>query len=71
MPTSTLPDLVAIGRPSFGVKPMVVSTQDPSTTAARLDPAPRWQVTVRRAAASPTIAAARRAACACDSPWKP
>ena len=41
MPTSTLPDLVAIGTPSLVVNPIVVSTQRPSTMALMLDPAPR------------------------------
>ncbi len=46
-PRSTLPDRVAITRPSSGVNPMVVSTLRPSTTAARDAPAPRWHVTMR------------------------
>ncbi len=46
-PGSTLPDRVAITSPSSGVKPIVVSTQRPSRTAASDAPAPRWQVTTR------------------------
>ena len=44
-PGSTLPERVAMTRPSSGVKPIVVSTQRPSRTAASDAPAPRWQVT--------------------------
>ena len=47
---STFPDLVAITSPSRGVKPIVVSTERPSRTAASDAPAPRWQVTTRRSA---------------------
>ncbi len=47
-PGSTDPDRVAITSPSMGVKPMVVSTEIPSRTAANEAPAPRWQVTMRR-----------------------
>ena len=38
---STLPDLVAMTRPSSGVNPIVVSTDRPSRTAASEAPAPR------------------------------
>jgi len=54
-PGSTLPDRVAITRPSSGVKPIVVSTEQPSAIAHSEAPAPRWQLTIRRA--SPTVAA--------------
>ena len=64
-PGSTLPERVAMTSPSSGVKPIVVSTERPSRTAASEAPAPRWQVTTR-AARRPA-----RAAHACDSPWKP
>jgi hypothetical protein len=47
MPGSTVPDRVAMTSPSSGVKPMVVSTLRPSTTAASEAPAPRWQLTTR------------------------
>ena len=46
-PGSTEPERVAITRPSSGVKPIVVSTERPSSTAHRDAPAPRWQVTIR------------------------
>jgi hypothetical protein len=48
-PGSTLPARVAMTRPSIGVKPIVVSTQRPSRTAASDAPAPRWQLTTRGA----------------------
>ena len=47
-----LPERVAITRPSSGVKPMVVSTEQPSRTAASDAPAPRWHVTTRKPAGS-------------------
>ena len=55
---------MAITRPSIGVKPIVVSTQRPSRTAASEAPAPRWHDTTREAAA-------RREAWAWERPWKP
>ena len=61
MPTSTLPERVAIGTPSFGVKPIVVSTLCLSTTPQMLEPAPRWHV-IRRRGGSPRISPVRRAA---------
>ena len=51
-PGSIEPDRVAITRPSSGVKPMVVSTLRPSTTAASDAPAPRWQLTIRSSSAA-------------------
>ncbi len=59
-----LPDRVAMTSPSSGVKPIVVSTDRPSRTAASDAPAPRWQVTIRgRASADrPRSSAARREA---------
>ena len=55
--------------PSSGVKPIVVSTDRPSRTAASDAPAPRWQVTIRSsstrpARASPPPGARRRRATA-------
>ena len=44
------PERVAITSPSSGVKPIVVSTDRPPSTAASEAPAPRWQVTTRSAA---------------------
>ena len=63
-PGSTVPDRVAMVSPSSGVKPMVVSTDSPSWTAASDAPAPRWHVTMRRVGPppAPTTSAARRAA---------
>ena len=55
-PGSTLPDRVAMARPSSGVKPIVVSTERPLATAASDAPAPRWHVTIRR----PSIALAEQ-----------
>ena len=72
IPGSTEPDRVAITSPSFGVKPMVVSTERPSRTAASDAPAPRWQVTSRSPAGGrPSSSAARREAHAWLMPWKP
>lgn len=54
-----LPGRVAMTSPSRGVKPVVVSIERPSRTAASDAPAPRWQVTVR---VLPVSAAVRLAA---------
>ena len=71
-PGSTEPDRVAITNPSSGVKPIVVSTDFPSATAARDAPAPRWQVTIRmESTGCPLSSAARVEAYAWESPWKP
>ena len=72
-PGSTLPERVAITRPSSGVKPIVVSTERPSRTAASDAPAPRWQVTSRRPVGGSRRAARPPAATAYawDRPWKP
>ena len=43
---SMSPQRVPITRPAKGVRPMVVSTHWPPFTAARLEPLPRWQVTM-------------------------
>ena len=59
------------GTPSSGVRPMVVSTERPSSTAVTEQPLPRWQTTSRPQRSAPRI----RAACswhhATLSPWKP
>ena len=39
-----------MGTPSSGLKPIVVSTERPSSTAVTEQPPPRWQTTSRRAA---------------------
>ena len=44
------PERVAIGTPSSGLKPIVVSTDRPSRTAVTEQPPPRWQTTSRSAA---------------------
>ena len=63
-PGSTEPERVAIGTPSSGVKPIVVSTERPSSTAVTEQPPPRWQTTSRgRVERSATDSTA--------SPWKP
>ena len=49
-PGSTDPERVAIGTPSSGLKPIVVSTERPSRTAVTEQPPPRWQATSREAA---------------------
>ena len=49
MPGSIEPARVAIGTPSSGVQPIVVSTERPSRTAVTEHPLPRWQTTSRRA----------------------
>ena len=41
------PERVAIGTPSSGLKPIVVSTERPSSTAVTEQPPPRWQTTRR------------------------
>ena len=46
-PGVTEPGRVAIGTPSSGVKPIVVSTERPSRTAVTEQPPPRWQTTSR------------------------
>ena len=56
-PGSTVPDRVAITRPSSGVNPMVVSTHVPSRTAASEAPDPKWHVTT---GARPVSSVARR-----------
>jgi hypothetical protein len=61
-PGSTDPERVAIGRPSSGLKPIVVSTERPSRTAVTEQPPPRC-ATTRRGTRSATDATA--------SPWKP
>ena len=48
-------------RPSIGVKPIVVSTQTPSRTAASDAPAPRWQLTTRAAGGAPRGVGVREA----------
>ena len=64
MPGSTEPERAAIGTPSSGVKPMLVSTQRPSRTADTEHPPPRWQTTSR--------GAGTRSDDHCtESPWKP
>ena len=57
---SMAPQRVPIIRPSSGVKPIVVSTGTPWSTAVMEQPLPRWQV-IRRISlkSSPRIAAAR------------
>ena len=54
---------MAIGTPSSGVKPIVVSTERPSSTAVTEQPPPRWQTTSRghgaRARAAPLRPRAR------------
>ena len=53
-PGSTEPERVAIGTPSSGVKPIVVSTERPSSTAVTEQPPPRWQTTIRSASSCET-----------------
>ena len=69
---STDPDRVAIGTPSSGEKPIVVSHDRPPATAVTEHPPPRWHTTRRRSAAGrPRMAAARSDAQATESPWNP
>jgi hypothetical protein len=56
-PGSTLPERVAMTRPSSGVKPIVVSTERPSAIAHSDAPAPRWQLTRRRPPGGRAVAA--------------
>src|SRR5207237_22378 len=44
---SIAPERVAIGTPSSGLYPIVVSTDRPSCTAVTEQPPPRWQTTRR------------------------
>ena len=54
------------------MNPIVVSTLRPLDTAHSDAPAPRWQVTTRSPSVGrPSSSAVRRAAYACESPWKP
>ena len=46
-PGSIDPERVAIGTPSSGLKPIVVSIDRPSRTAVTEQPPPRWQTTSR------------------------
>src|SRR5436190_23271714 len=55
---------VAIGTPSSGVKPIVVSTERPSRTAVTEQPPPRWQTTSR---GTRTCSLAH----CTERPWKP
>ncbi len=57
---SRSPERVPIRSPSSGVNPMVVSTETPWSTAAMLQPLPRWQVMILSVLMSlPSRAAAR------------
>ncbi len=68
-PGSTLPERVAITRPSSGVKPIVVSIEQPPTIAHSEAPAPRWQLTILRSRGSASSSwGARRATHAWESP---
>ena len=58
------PERVAIGTPSSGLKPIVVSTERPSRTAVTEQPPPRWQTTSR---GTRTCSAAH----CTERPWKP
>ena len=46
-PASTSPQRVPMISPSAGVKPIVVSTERPWSTAQSDEPLPRWQLTSR------------------------
>ena len=60
MAGSTEPQRVPMGRPSSGVKPIVVSTEMPPSTAVIEEPLPRWQVMILQSLGSlPSILAAR------------
>ena len=58
------PERVAIGTPSSGEKPIVVSTERPSSTAVAEQPPPRWSTTSR---GTGTCSAAH----CTESPWNP
>src|SRR5215831_7295366 len=53
-PGSTEPERVAIGTPSSGLKPIVVSTERPFRTAVTEQPPPRWHATIRAASSCDT-----------------
>ena len=58
--------------PSRVVSPIVVSTDTPSRTAARLHPLPRWAVTRRNSPSGrPSRAAVRSLTKRWLVPWKP
>ena len=61
MEGSTEPERVPMIRPSRGVKPMVVSTDLPPSTAVIEEPLPRWQVMIYRSLMSLPISSAKRA----------
>ncbi len=60
MPGSASPERVPITKPSSGVKPRLVSTERPRSTAVIEQPLPRWQVMSRYAAGAPPWISANR-----------
>ena len=69
---SMLPERVPITTPSSGVRPMVVSTHLPFTTALMEDPLPRWQtITFEFSGFSPRNSTARLDTKLWLVPWKP
>src|SRR5450759_3629235 len=71
-PGSRSPERVLIGTPAVGVKLMLVSTDLPSRTAARLAPLPRWARMTRPCAASdPARRVSSSSRNAYDNPWNP
>jgi hypothetical protein len=70
-PGSSDPQRVPIGNPSTAVKPMVVATLRPASIAHMLEPLPRWNTTVRPAAARSSSAGSREAMYSYERPWNP
>ena len=69
---SMLPERVPITTPSSGVRPIVVSTHSPFTTALMEEPFPRWQtITLELSLSRPRNSTARLETKLWDVPWKP
>ena len=67
-----LPERVPITTPSSGVRPIVVSTHSPFTTALMEEPFPRWQtITLELSLSRPRNSTARLETKLWDVPWKP
>ena len=70
-PGSIAPVRVPIGRPSTAVNPIVVAMLRPPESAHMLEPLPRWNTTVRPAAARASSVGRTEATYSYDRPWNP
>ena len=69
---SRSPERVPISTPSSGVRPMLVSTHLPLTTALRDEPLPRWHTMILLSLPfRPSSSIARADTKRCEVPWKP